>query len=208
MYTPSSPLTAITGMVSEIEVMSHLGRHENIVNLVGIHTKSIRKGKIYLFLELCSLGSLTSTYAIKFQCQMRNLLLWSCEISNAMDFLSLEKVVHADLATRNVLLTLDKRAKVSDFGLSRRLNEYDINNKSIALAIETTREFNEKTDVWADLPYGGISWTPDFSAQLVRGLRLEEPTFNERGMYSIMLKCWNMDPSKRPTFSQLKSSLH
>ncbi|ODM86984.1 Platelet-derived growth factor receptor beta, partial [Orchesella cincta] len=54
----SSPSTAVSGMISEIKVLSHLGEHENIVNLVGAYTKEIRKGKIYLFLEFCSRGSL------------------------------------------------------------------------------------------------------------------------------------------------------
>ncbi|ODM90595.1 Receptor-type tyrosine-protein kinase FLT3 [Orchesella cincta] len=100
---PSSPLTAITGMVSEIEVMSHLGRHDNIVNLVGIYTKSIRKGKIYLFLELCSLGSLDKYLRDKISMPNEeftsvsvsaDLYRWSCEISNAMDFLCLKRVLN------------------------------------------------------------------------------------------------------------------
>ncbi|ODM91415.1 Platelet-derived growth factor receptor alpha [Orchesella cincta] len=54
----SSPSTALTGILSEIKVMNYLGKHENIVNIIGAYTKRIKKGKIYLFLELCSLGSL------------------------------------------------------------------------------------------------------------------------------------------------------
>jgi len=38
-----------------------------------------------------------------------------------MEYLAKQRVVHGDLAARNVLLTLDKRCKITDFGLSRQL---------------------------------------------------------------------------------------
>ncbi|ODM88886.1 Macrophage colony-stimulating factor 1 receptor 2 [Orchesella cincta] len=54
----SSPPTARAGLLSEIKVLSYLGKHDHIVNVVGAYTKAIKKGKLYLFLELCELGSL------------------------------------------------------------------------------------------------------------------------------------------------------
>lgn len=83
---------------------------------------------------------------------------WCCEIVNGMEFLASKRVVHADLATRNVLLTSEKQAKISDFGLSRRLYNYSVYAKKQHeplpwrwMAPESLRrlEFTEKTDVWA-----------------------------------------------------------
>ncbi|ODM87470.1 Platelet-derived growth factor receptor alpha [Orchesella cincta] len=55
---PSSPSTAMTGLLSEIKVLTYLGNHDNIVNIIGAYTKAIKKGNVYLFLELCENGSL------------------------------------------------------------------------------------------------------------------------------------------------------
>ena len=43
-----------------------------------------------------------------------------------MEFLAEKRVIHADLAARNVLVFRDLRVKLSDFGLSRKL--YDLKN--------------------------------------------------------------------------------
>lgn len=56
----------------------------------------------------------------------RDLIHWSLQIARGMDYLVSKKVLHGDLAARNVLLSDDGVAKVADFGLARQLyNNYD-----------------------------------------------------------------------------------
>ncbi len=230
--------TALTGLLSEIKVLSHVGPHPNIIKLFGAHTTNIRTGKIYVFLELCHLGSLLSFLRkislpilssvpvsktkdsgsekdIKYvnMASGKNCLLdaslsndlfrWSKEICNGMAYLAEKHVVHADLATRNVLLNLRHEAKICDFGLSRRMYNFESYVKSQQeplpwkwMAPESLRymQFNEKTDVWSygillwelyslgSGPYAGLSWDANFVQLLEGGLVPAKPDFEEKNM--------------------------
>ena len=44
-----------------------------------------------------------------------------------MENFAQKRVVHGDLAARNVLLSVDLRAKICDFGLGRQLLDYTYN---------------------------------------------------------------------------------
>lgn len=89
-----------------------------------------------------------------------------------MDFLTRRQIYHGDLAARNVLLTDNYDAKISDFGLSKRLYcnvqephaiRSDADGKTLALPIQwmalevlLNQEFIPiKSDVWS---YGVLTW--------------------------------------------------
>ncbi len=89
---------------------------------------------------------------------------WCYEIACGMEYLASKQVIHADLATRNVLLTNNKTAKVTDFGLSRRLYDYTQYVKTSQeplpwrwMAIESLKKsfFSSQSDVWS---YGVTMW--------------------------------------------------
>lgn len=60
---------------------------------------------------------------------MQNLLHLSIQISDGLSYLAEKKVIHGDVAARNVLLCSESHAKLTDFGLSRRLYEYTVYKK-------------------------------------------------------------------------------
>lgn len=51
----------------------------------------------------------------------KDLLIWSFQIARGMDYLASRKVLHGDLAARNILLCEDNVVKICDFGLARSL---------------------------------------------------------------------------------------
>ena len=84
-----------------------------------------------------------------------------------MQFLSAKNISHGDLAARNILLTERYVAKVSDFGLSKRLyhqscTAYNKDDTDLKLplkwvALETLQnlETSPKSDIWS---YGILLW--------------------------------------------------
>ncbi|CAG7816159.1 unnamed protein product, partial [Allacma fusca] len=112
----------------------------------------IRERIVYIVLELSTLGSLESNlkhysriYKNFTKDQMDNykphysdaskiintldLISWSQQIAAGMRYLETKKVIHGDLATRNILLFNGNVAKITDFGLSRKLYDSSIYTK-------------------------------------------------------------------------------
>jgi serine/threonine protein kinase len=140
-----------------------------------------------------------------------------------MDYLVKKKFVHRDLAARNCLVDPDLCVKISDFGLSRNINEknyYRIGNKDCRLPVKwmspeslERRTFDSKTDVWS---YGVLVWElmtrgdtpyPDVELDLNHillhlksGKRLAQPANCPHSIFSILLKCWSDCPHSRPDF--------
>lgn len=50
-----------------------------------------------------------------------DLVCWAFQIAKGMDYLASQRVLHSDLAARNVLLCDDNVVKICDFGLARSL---------------------------------------------------------------------------------------
>ncbi|XP_038068801.1 angiopoietin-1 receptor-like [Patiria miniata] len=149
-----------------------------------------------------------------------NLLKFSLDVAKGMEHLSNTGIIHRDLAARNILLSEDLTAKVSDFGLSRGEEIY-VQKSSTGipvrwLAIEslTRRVYKSKSDVWSfgillweivtfgSTPYPGID-NKSLVHRLLDGYRMPKPENCADEIYDVMLKCWHVQPSNRPSFSEL-----
>lgn len=89
-----------------------------------------------------------------------NLLSWSFQVARGMDYLASRKVLHGDLAARNVLLAEDNVVKICDFGLAKSLYKSFVYKRKeddktplpmmwMALESITDRAFSVYSDVWA-----------------------------------------------------------
>lgn len=54
-----------------------------------------------------------------------DLVCWSFQIARGMEYLASRKVLHGDLAARNILLCDDNVVKICDFGLARSMYKSD-----------------------------------------------------------------------------------
>ncbi|KRX25317.1 Fibroblast growth factor receptor 3 [Trichinella nelsoni] len=134
-------------LVSEMEVMKKIGKHVNVISLIGCCTQA---GPLYVIVEYCSNGNLRDF--LKAQrpetdlsdnyeqpnSKLRNrkllthkdLVMYAHQIARGMEHLSSKKCIHRDLAARNVLVTEDFVLKIADFGLARDLKEIDYYKKT------------------------------------------------------------------------------
>jgi len=127
-----------------------------------------------------------------------------------------------------VLLGEDFVAMVSDFGLSRDVyesGEYENISGGMLpvrwMALESLEHYtyNTKTDVWSfgvvlweiesggKMPYPGLSGMEivDF---LKLGQRLKHPDGCSNKIYEMMTSCWDQEPTQRPSFNELVTSLN
>ncbi|XP_055938394.1 epidermal growth factor receptor-like isoform X1 [Argiope bruennichi] len=194
--------------------------HPNLLKLLAVCMAS----QSMLVTQLMPLGCLLDYVRNnKDKIGSKPLLNWCAQIARGMAHLEERRMVHRDLALRNVLLQTPGCIKITDFGLAKLL---DINEeqykaaggkmpiKWLALECIQHRIFTHKSDVWAFgvtvwelLTYGGRPYenvpareVPDL---LEKGERLPQPSICTIDVYMIMIKCWMLDAESRPSFKEL-----
>ncbi|XP_017797835.1 PREDICTED: vascular endothelial growth factor receptor 1 [Habropoda laboriosa] len=308
--------TYVRALASELKIMVHLGRHLNVVNLLGACTKNISKRELLVIVEYCRFGNLhnyllrhradfinqidpatgkfdpnigidlltrsvsissnnslsgtnSGTDSVHYQagtmdsqgvsmspdgCVLSNnssqpgwrsnyrgdykdqnlkpictqdLLSWAFQVARGMEYLSQRKVLHGDLAARNILLAEENVVKICDFGLAKTMYK-DNNYKKKGdgplpikwMAIESIRDriFSTQSDIWsfgivlwefftlAETPYPGMEAEKQYQ-RLIEGYRMEQPEHATSEVYDIMLQCWKAKPTLRPSFTELVKSI-
>ncbi|XP_018798452.1 PREDICTED: vascular endothelial growth factor receptor 3 isoform X6 [Bactrocera latifrons] len=153
------------------------------------------------------------------------LVSWAFQVARAMDYLSSRKVLHGDLAARNILLCEDNVVKICDFGLARSMyksenykkqGEAPLPIKWLALESLSDHIFSTYTDVWsfgivlweffslAKVPYPGMDPNQSLYLKIKDGYRMEKPPYANNELYDIMLECWSTNPESRPLFKVLE----
>ncbi|XP_060793411.1 receptor tyrosine-protein kinase erbB-3b isoform X2 [Neoarius graeffei] len=150
----------------------------------------------------------------------QRLLNWCVQIAKGMYYLEEHRMVHRNLAARNVLLKSDYIVQVSDFGVADLLYPddkkyvYKTPIKWMALESILFRRYTHQSDVWS---YGVTVWEMmshgaepytsmhpnDVPGLLEKGERLAQPQICTIDVYMVMVKCWMIDENIRPTFKEL-----
>ncbi|XP_016050937.1 PREDICTED: ephrin type-A receptor 1 [Miniopterus natalensis] len=199
--------------------------HPHILHLEGVVTK---RKPIMIITEFMENGALDAFLREREdQLVPGQLVAMLLGIASGMTYLSDRNYVHRDLAARNILVNQNLCCKVSDFGLTRLLNEFDgtYETQGGKIPIRWTapeaiahRIFTTASDVWSfgivmwevlsfgDKPYGEMS-NQEVMKSIEDGYRLPPPVDCPAALYELMKGCWAYHCGHRPRFHQLKTQL-
>ena len=106
-----------SSFATELSIMVRL-RHPRIVQVLGIITTDATY--LGLVMEYMPGGSLRQALVKEDEVITPEFQrIWTSDIAQGMAYLYSCKIEHRDLKSPNVLLTLDGRGKISDFGLGK-----------------------------------------------------------------------------------------
>ncbi|XP_047618561.1 fibroblast growth factor receptor 2 isoform X11 [Phacochoerus africanus] len=167
----------LSDLVSEMEMMKMIGKHKNIINLLGACTQD---GPLYVIVEYASKGNLREylrarrppgmeySYDVnrvpEEQMTFKDLVSCTYQLARGMEYLASQKCIHRDLAARNVLVTENNVMKIADFGLARDINNIDYYKKTtngrlpvkwMAPEALFDRVYTHQSDVWS---FGVLMW--------------------------------------------------
>ncbi|XP_061485800.1 fibroblast growth factor receptor 3 isoform X4 [Rhineura floridana] len=167
----------LSDLVSEMEMMKMIGKHKNIINLLGACTQD---GSLYVLVEYASKGNLREYLRARRppgmdysfdtcklpeeQLTFKDLVSCAYQVARGMEYLASQKCIHRDLAARNVLVTEDSVMKIADFGLARDVHNIDYYKKTtngrlpvkwMAPEALFDRVYTHQSDVWS---FGVLLW--------------------------------------------------
>ncbi|CAL8268650.1 unnamed protein product [Merluccius merluccius] len=194
-----------SSLMLEAQVLSALGSHLNIANLLGV----------------CSPPGDSSVLSLQ------DLISFSHQVAQGMAFLSSNNCVNRDVAARNVGVCGGGLVKVGDWRLSHDLHKDNsyvargncylpvkwMSPESIFQCVYTTQ-----SDVWSygvllweifslgEAPYSELTSTHKLCSALKTGYRMNRPQHASPALYQLMIGCWKTEPASRPSFTSLTAA--
>lgn len=204
-------------ILTEISVMKK-NKHPNVVNYYDSYlVDELILWVIMEYLEFGPLTDLVTTMVLR-EGQIAALIK---EVLKAMEFLHLNGIIHRDIKSDNILLSIDGQVKLIDFGFCAQLDDTQEKRKTFAGSpywlspeIITRKAYDTKTDIWS------------LGILIIEMLEGAPPYLNETPLKAIYLiatsgkpqidygrispelgnfldRCLDVDPDNRATASEL-----
>ncbi|XP_065368643.1 serine/threonine-protein kinase 10 isoform X2 [Calliphora vicina] len=176
----------------EIDILSEI-KHPNIVELYEAFYIDL---KLWMLIEYCDGGALDSIMVELEKPLNEPQIAYVCKhMTEGLDFLHKNKVIHRDLKAGNVLLTMEGGVKLADFGVSAK-NKHTLQKHDTFIGTpywmapelvlcETFRDnpYDQQVDIWS------------LGITLIELAQMEPPN-SEMSPMRVLLKIQKSDPPK------------
>ncbi|KAI3969096.1 hypothetical protein MKW92_005259 [Papaver armeniacum] len=218
---------SIYQLEQEIALLSQF-EHENIVRYYGTDKA---EGKLYIFLELVTKGSLAQLYQ-KYDLRDSQVSAYTRQILHGLRYLHDQDVVHRDIKCANILVDANGSVKLADFGLAKTTRLNDVKSSkgllsgwrprfashllqffSIFVVNRKNTGYGLPADIWSlgctvlemlthQLPYAPLEWM-QATYRIGKGEPPPVPDNLSNDARSFILKCLQVKPGDRPTAATL-----
>lgn len=212
-------------------------KHRNIISLLGIGLcegqhryiimEHMDEGSLKQF--LCTLKTEKNSRS---ELGDQHFIYMAAQVSDAMTFMERSSAIHRDLAARNCLVNSKLLVKVADLGSAASLHSdsgslcdyYQIGLKPVPVRwtspeVLRTLKHSTASDVWSfgilfweiltlcERPYGEYSSDAEALEAIKGGKQMEVPLKYEGVISNLIRSCWEIEPEKRPSFSDILALL-
>ncbi|KAI7899677.1 kinase-like domain-containing protein, partial [Cokeromyces recurvatus] len=207
-------------IMKEVTLLKALS-HPNVIQYLGyIQTSQ----SINIVLEYAENGSLLATLKAFGAFPERLVASFCIKILHGLEYLHENHVVHCDLKAANILTTKTGDVKLSDFGVSLNLKKLNHSQKTghlvsgtpnwMAPEVIELKGASTKSDIWSlgctliELVTGKPPYADMLAMSAMFHIVEDEspplPCSISEDMRSFLLACFQKDPFKRPSATELK----
>lgn len=148
---------------------------------------------------------------------------WFTQICLALKHIHNKKILHRDIKSGNIFLTINGLVKLGDFGIAKCLKSSLEKAKTVVgtpyyLSPEIIQNlpYSFKSDIWSlgvllyemcclKMPFDGNN-IANLSLKIIKGQYNPIPSFFSKELRGLIMNILNVDESKRPTIDEILST--